>query len=147
MLDKRCKLKIRETRDFYLFVKYRISGIYYAKYADSGIVKSTGCTNIMDAYRKAYQIIDSLGDYRERQRDLIRVLSFIPDVRSELQFTPARVRKLQIDMLATGMSGKSVNNYISLLKGVCPDFPKVEPVPHQKQIRKCFPIKRFYHFY
>ena len=31
-LDKRCRYKIRETSEIYLFIKYPRSHIYYAKY-------------------------------------------------------------------------------------------------------------------
>ena len=45
MLDKRCTYKIRECKDFYLFIKYKRTHIYYAKYP---------------AYNKTLSLLDKL---------------------------------------------------------------------------------------
>jgi len=61
MQDKRCKYKIRECKDFYLFIKHKESHIYYAKFPEYNKIASTGKTNIKQAYQEAYRIYGSLG--------------------------------------------------------------------------------------
>ncbi len=61
MQDKRCKYKIRESKDFYLFIKHKESHIYYAKFPEYNRTISTGQTTIKLAYQEAYRIYGSLG--------------------------------------------------------------------------------------
>ena len=61
MQDRRCKYKIRECKDFYLFIKHKESHIYYAKFPEYNRIVSTGQTNIKQAYQEAYRIYGSLG--------------------------------------------------------------------------------------
>ena len=107
MIDKRCKYKVRETQDFYLFIKYQQSHIYYAKYPELNRVVSTGCIYLREAYKKAYEIYGKLqtpdtvpfidrmmsvySDDKKRLRDLKRVLTFIPDVKKAEQITTVRI--------------------------------------------------------
>ena len=164
MIDKRCKYKVRETQDFYLFIKYQQSHIYYAKYPELNRVVSTGCIYLREAYKKAYEIYGKLrtpdtvpfidrmmsvySDDKKRLRDLKRVLTFIPDVKKAEQITTVRISKLQQDLLETGMSGKSVNNYIYCLqKAYGIGFPEYIPLKYTPTYRKCFPVNKFYGFY
>ena len=59
MLDKRCTYKIRECKDFYLFIKYKRTHIYHAKYPAYNKTLSTGKTSIKKAYQEAYRIMSS----------------------------------------------------------------------------------------
>ena len=59
MLDKRCTYKIRECKDFYLFINYKRTHIYYAKYPAYNKTLSTGKTSIKKAYQEAYRIMSS----------------------------------------------------------------------------------------
>lgn len=163
MVDRRCKYKLREKSEVYLFIKDRTSHIYYAKFPNLNKVKSTGKTEFRDAYRQAYDILKRLTFHPEpfvehllnytsdkkRKRDLKRILSFLPDVKDYNQVTDNRIKKLQNDLLATGLSGKSVNNYVGLLKSALKgviDFNYV-PIKHVAVYRQCFPVKSFYGFY
>ena len=60
MLDKRYKHRSKDVKEFYLFVKYPSSGIYYVKFRDGNGFKviSTGETDRRKASQKAYLIID-----------------------------------------------------------------------------------------
>ena len=60
MLDKRCRYKIRECRDFYLFIKYKQSHIYHAKFPAFNKTRSTGQTSLRKAYEDAYRMMDNL---------------------------------------------------------------------------------------
>ena len=132
MLDKRCRYKIRECRDFYLFIKYNQSHIYYAKFPAFNKTRSTGQTTLRKAYQEAYRMMDLflkkekvsfhkllLDTYKDKEyrtynaaKRLSEMLSDITDIE---QITLARLVKLQKQLLDTGISGKSVNNYMSLL--------------------------------
>lgn len=158
-LDKRCRYKIRETSEIYLFIKYPRSHIYYAKYPRFGVTKSTGCINISDAYQKAWEIYQKLDNPvnldifknldKKRARDLKYILTFLTDVKDLSRITNSRVSKLQQDLLKTGISGKSVNNYCYLLKKALKPVVSIEfeSIEHNPVYRSCFPIKSFYGFY
>lgn len=165
MLDKRCKYKVRELQDFYLFIKYPRSHIYYAKYPAFKKVVSTGCIYIDDAYKKAYEIYGQLQtplnngsfienmlsvykDDKKRLRDLKYILTFIPDIKKPEQITTTSIAKLQQDILKTGVSGKTVNNYIYCLqKAFGVGFPEYIPLKYILVYRKCFPVSGFYGFF
>ncbi len=164
MNDRRYRYFIKEKRRFYIFVKYKKNHIYYAKFPDYNCIKSTGCTSLKDAYKKACAIYEELKEIKvcstvERllafyagNRDSLKkmkyVLSFLHDVNDNFQFTPSRIKKLQKDLLSTGASGKTVNNYINVLKkAVGKSFPEYTTIPHNQVYRGCFPIKSFYGFY
>ena len=166
MLDKRCKYKVRELQDFYLFIKYPRSHIYYAKFPGfQNKVISTGCMYIDAAYKKAYEIYGQLQtplnngsfidrmfsvykDDKKRTRDLKYVLKFLPDIKKPEQITSTRIVKLQQEILKTGVSGKTVNNYVYCLqKAYGVGFPEYVPLKYTSTYRKCFPISGFYGFY
>ena len=154
MLDKRCHYKVRELQSFYLFVKHR--KIYYAYFPQFKITRSTNCTELQKAYVSAWDIYSGLSDNqnkvlfkpftdKKRQRDLKRVLSFIDQSKP---LTSHTIKNIQNKMNATGLSGKSINNYIYVLrKSYQGTFPQWEPVGHNAIYRSCFPIKDFYNFY
>lgn len=154
-LDQRCHYKIRQCQDFYLFRKHRM--IYYAYYPEYGTTRSTKETNIHTAYHKAYDILLTLDkpfdkrlwrdfpENKKRMRDLKRAFSFF-DIDKPL--TEATIEVIQKRMLKTGMSGKTVNNYIGLMKQCYRrEFPKYIPVKHNAVYRSCFPIVPFYHYW
>lgn len=164
MQDKRCKYKIRECKDFYLFIKHKESHIYYAKFPEYNKIASTGKTNIKQAYQEAYRIYGSLGiattpfhvlllnTYKEsyyKTYNMAKKLSgLLSDIKTLEQVTLQRLVKLQQQLLATGMSGKSVNNYMSLLRKLWKNkeynpFQNLSPMGHTKTIRQCFPIESF----
>lgn len=58
-LDHRYKHSIKEKKDFYLWIKYPSSHIYYVKFR-SGKVISTKCTDIFEAYKVALKFQQSL---------------------------------------------------------------------------------------
>lgn len=166
MLDKRCKYKVRELQDFYLFIKYPRSHIYYAKFPGfQNKVISTGCMYINEAYKKAYEMYSKLQtpdnngsfidrmfsvykDDKKRTRDLRYVLKFLPDIKKPEQITSTRITKLQQEILKTGVSGKTVNNYVYCLqKAYGIGFPEYVPLKYTSAYRKCFPISGFYGFY
>lgn len=164
MQDKRCKYKIRECKDFYLFIKHKESHIYYAKFPEYNKIASTGKTNIKQAYQEAYRIYGSLGiattpfhelllntykDSYYKTYNMAKKLSgLLSDIKTLEQVTLQRLVKLQQQLLATGMSGKSVNNYMSLLRKLWKNkeynpFQNLSPMKHTKTIRQCFPIESF----
>lgn len=155
MLDKRCHYKIRELSQFYLFIKHR--KIYYAYFPQYKVTRSTGCTNLHDAYVTAWNIYDRLSNDcqnkmlykpftdKKRQRDLKRVLTFFDQSKP---LTSSTIKSIQKKMLATGMSGKSVNNYIYVLrKSYQGEFPKWSLLDYVPTYRSCFPVKSFYGFW
>lgn len=153
MLDKRCHYKVRELSKFYLFVKHK--KIYYAYFPEYNITKSTGATTLKGAYQKAWEIYPTLTsqniilfkpfENKKTQKDLKRALSFI---NQNNPLTSHAISTAQKKMLKEGLSGKSINNYIYLLKrSYQGDFPKWNPVEHAATYRKCFPVKPFYGFW
>lgn len=159
MLDKRCKYKVRETSEIYLFIKYPRSHIYYAKYPKYNVTKSTGCTTLKEAYQTAWEIYQKIDNPinldifknldKKRTRDLKYILTFLTDVKDYSRLSNSRVSKLQQDLLKTGISGKSVNNYCYLLKRVLKPVVDIKftSIEHTPVYRSCFPVKSFYGFY
>lgn len=164
MQDRRCKYKIRECKDFYLFIKHRESHIYYAKFPEYNKIVSTGQTNIKQAYQEAYRIYSSLeiastpfhelllNTYKEsyyKTFNMAKKLStLLSDIKTLEQVTLPRLVKLQEQLAATGISGKSVNNYISLLRKLWKNkdynpFQNLSPMEHTKTIRQCFLVESF----
>ena len=164
MQDKRCKYKIRECKDFYLFIKHKQSHIYYAKFPEYNKISSTGQTNIKQAYLKAYRIYSSLGIATTPFHELLldtykdsyyktfnmakKLSTLLSDIKTLEQVTLPRLVKLQEQLAATGISGKSVNNYISLLRKLWKNkeynpFQNLSPMEHTKTIRQCFPVESF----
>lgn len=154
MLDKRCRHKVRELQSFYLFRKH---GYYfYAFYPLQKITKSTGELDIQKAYYKAWDILGTLTNLqnvklytpyadKKRQRDLKRVLTYIDQTKT---LTSAMIQKMQKQMQSEGLSGKSINNYVYILrKAYTGQFPAWKPVDHNATYRSCFPIKDFYGFW
>jgi integrase len=155
MLDKRCRYKIRHLQEFYLFVKH--NRIYYAYYPKLKITRSTSCTDLQSAYNSAWNILSGLDNYqnqllykpfendKKRQRDLKRALTYIDQSKP---LTSVAIVKMQNEMLKEGLSGKSINNYVYILRrsytGV---FPNWKPVEHVATYRSCFPITSFYGFW
>lgn len=154
MLDKRCRYKVRELSSFYLFVKHNV--IYYAYYPQFKITKSTGETDVRNAYKVAWEMLATVQqnqnkqlfkpyEDKKRQRDLKRVLSYVPQNRP---LTKNVISDVQNKMLSEGLSGKSINNYIYVLKKAYQgDFPSFTPLEHSATYRSCFPVTSFYHFY
>lgn len=154
MLDRRCRYKVRELSRFYLFIKHK--KVYYAYFPEYHITKSTGCTTLHDAYRVAWDIYPTLRNLQNKQlykplvgkklnRDLNRVLQYVDQTKP---LTPSAVKRIQNEMLNDGLSGKSVNNYIYLLRrSYTFEFPKWEPLGYSSVYRSCFPITSFYHFW
>ena len=154
MLDKRCHYKVRELSQFYLFVKHK--KIYYAYFPMQNVTRSTGCTNMHEAYVKAWEILDGLESKRNKklyvsvnnksdQYKLDKVLSMIDQTKPLTQST---IKKLQATLIAAGLSGKTVNNYICILrKSYQLPFPAWHCVEHTPEYRKCFPVKSLYGFY
>ncbi len=132
MQDKRCKYKIRECKDFYLFIKHKQSHIYYARFPEYNRIVSTGQTNIKQAYQEAYRIYGSLGIATTPFHELLlntykdsfyktynmakKLSAFLSDIKTIEQVTLPRLVKLQEQLAATGITGKSINNYMSLLR-------------------------------
>ena len=154
MLDKRCHYKVRELSQFYLFVKHK--RIYYAYFPQYKITRSTGKTDIREAWAVAWDILQSLStlqnkvlyksfDNKKKQRDLQRALSFIDQSK---MLTSKMIVVAQTKMSAAGLSGKSINNYIYLIRqSYQGHFPDWNPVQFTSQYRSCFPIKPFYGFW
>lgn len=154
MLDKRCRHKVRELQQFYLFRKH---GYYfYAYYPQHNVTRSTGSLEIQEAYKRAWDIIGELTskqnvqlylpfDDKKRQRDLQRVLQLIDQSKP---LTSSAIRKLQNELLNQGLSGKSINNYIYILrKAYTGTFPEWNSVGHVATYRKCLPVTSLYGFY
>lgn len=154
MLDKRCHHKVRELQSFYLFRKH---GYYfYAFYPEYNVTRSTRKVDIQEAYKEAWDIIGTLCEKqnvklylpfqnKKRQRDLKRALSFIDQ---DKPLTSTVIAKAQKKMLEEGLSGKSINNYIYILrKSYTGKFPEWKPVEHNGVYRSCFPITAFYGFW
>lgn len=154
MLDKRCRYKVRELSKFYLFIKHR--KIYYAYFPEYGLTKSTGCTTLHDAYKVAWELYPTLGNCQNKQlykplvgkknnRDLKRALQFIDQTRP---LTSSQIEKMQKELLAAGVSGKSINNYIYLIRrSYQGEFPKWKHMEYTPTYRSCFPVKSFYGFW
>lgn len=153
--DKRCHYKIRQCQDFYLFRKHGM--IYYAYFPEYGKTRSTRETNIHEAYKAAYDImlkLDSPIDRRlwkdvtlskKRYRDLVRAFSFFD---KNKPLTEGSIELAQKKMLKAGLAGKTINNYIGLLK-LCYNqpFPNFKPIKYEAVYRSCFPIIPFYHYW
>ena len=86
MLDKRCRYKVRELSKFYLFIKHK--SIYYAYYPNYKVTRSTGETELQNAYKVAWNILATLQQKqnkllykpytdKKRQRDLKHILSYL----------------------------------------------------------------------
>lgn len=154
MLDKRCRRKIRQTQTFYLFRKH---GYYfYAYYPERNCTKSTGELDIQKAYYKAWDILGTLTNQqnvqlyipytdKKRQRDLKRALSYVDQTKP---LTATAIQKMQKQMKSEGLSGKSINNYVYILrKAYTLPFPFWKPLEHTATYRSCFPITSFYGFW
>ena len=77
-----------------------------------------------------------------------KLSGLLSDIKTLEQVTLQRLVKLQQQLLATGMSGKSVNNYISLLRKLWKNkdfnpFQNLSPIEHTKTIRQCFLVESF----
>lgn len=154
MLDKRCHYKVRELSQFYLFVKHK--KIYYAYFPQYKVTRSTGQSDIQKAYIEAWNILDRLSapavktlfksySDKKRQGDLKRVLSYIDQTRP---LTKSVIENIQNRMLSEGLSGKSINNYIYILrKSYRGTFPEFRTLEHSAVYRSCFPVKSFYGFW
>ena len=155
MLDKRCHYKVRELSQFYLFIKHK--KIYYAYFPQYKVTKSTGCTNLQDAYIKAWNIYESLSNEcqnkslykpfkdKKRQGDLKRVLALIDQSKP---LTSSTIKSIQDHFIAAGLSGKSVNNYVYIIRqSYQGTFPEWTPVDYVSTYRSCFPVKSFYGFW
>lgn len=154
MLDKRCHYKVRELSQFYLFIKHR--AIFYAYYPQYKVTRSTGCYDVQSAYKSAWDILQGLSDRQnqivfksftnpKRQRDLNRALQFIDQSKP---LTSGAIKSMQKAMLAAGLSGKSINNYVYIIRqSYTGTFPEWKPVEHNATYRSCFPITSFYNFY
>lgn len=154
MIDRRCKRKVRELQHFYLFKKHKY--IYYAYFPEYKITRSMYTENIQVAYTKAWEMLPSLSSLKnkqlyidlpdkKRQRDLNRALSFIDQSKP---LTSSAIRKMQQKMLDEGLSGKSINNYVYILrKSYTGTFPEWKSVEHIATYRSCFPVKSFYGFW
>ena len=154
MLDRRCRYKVRELSSFYLFIKHRT--IYYAYFPQYKTTRSTHCTDLQKAWVAAWNIYTSLQSKqnqvlykpysdKKKQRDLNHILSFIEQTKP---LTKTIIEHLQKTMLKSGLSGKSINNYIYVLrKAYQLPFPEWEPLEHVTTYRSCFPVKAFYGFY
>lgn len=154
MLDKRCKYKVRELSDFYLFVKHKV--IYYAYYPKQNVTKSTGCTNVHDAYIRACNIYESVKKGRNtimykpvgNKSDQYKLNKMLRLIDQSKPLTPNAIKQLQHKLLETGVSGKTANNYICILrKSYQGEFPEWHCVEHKAVYRKCIPIKLLYGFY
>ena len=154
MLDKRCHYKVRELSQFYLFIKHRT--IFYAYYPQYKVTRSTGCYDVQSAYKSAWDILQGLSDRQnqivfksfdniKKQRDLNRALQFIDQSKP---LTSGAIKSMQKAMLAAGLSGKSINNYVYIIRqSYTGTFPEWKPVEHNATYRSCFPITSFYNFY
>lgn len=154
MLDKRCRYKVRELQQFYLFRKHRF--IYYAYFPQYKVTRSTGTVNLQDAYSIACEMYPTLSNLKnkqlyidlpdkKRQRDLKRALSFIDQNKP---LTEVAIIKMQQEMKQQGLSGKSINNYVYILRrAYTGKFPNFKSVEHTATYRSCFPIKSFYGFW
>lgn len=153
MLDKRCHYKVRELSQFYLFIKHK--SIYYAYFPTHNVTRSTGEKDIRAAYVKAWEIIPTLGNantilYKplstpKKQKDLKRALQFIDQSKP---LTSYAIKSMQKQMLAAGLSGKSINNYVYLIRqSYQGTFPQWKPVEYIATYRSCFPITNFYGFF
>jgi intergrase/recombinase len=79
------------------------------------------------------------------QRDLKRVLSFIDQSKPLTSFT---IKSLQSKMLAAGLSGKTINSYVYILRrSYQGKFPEWKTLDFTTQYRSCFPVKSFYGFW
>lgn len=164
MLDKRCKYKLRDNRDFYLFIKYKQSHIFYAKFPAYNKTVSTGKYTLREAYIEAYRIYGTLGQETLEFHKLLldtyknefyktfnmakKLSGMLSDIKTLEQINLPRLVKLQNQLIKTGISGKSVNNYMSLLRKLFKNreynpFTNLSPVEHHKTIRKSFPIESF----
>lgn len=141
MLDKRCKYRYKERHQFYLYIKYPQSHIYYAKFPEFGYKSiSTGKTNLREAYIKGceiykYLFYNTTFDWGIEDKFILERLPKTPD-----KLTVEIIQKIQNELLETGISGKTVNNRM----GVLHKYIAFPPVAHKKVIRKCYPIEKLY---
>ena len=155
MQDKRCRYKMREKQAFYLFIKHR--AIYYAYFPEYRKTLSTHETNFRKAYEEAWnlygiikepevrQLFKPFND-KKRDRDLRFVISYLPDNIQVL--TESTIKNLQNALLERGISGKSVNNYVYVLRrAYTGKFPTFTNLEYKSQYRSCFPVREFYGFY
>lgn len=187
LLDHRYKHKIREKKQFILWIKNPKSHIYYARYR-SGKVISTKCTNIYDAYDVAlnhlekmklndlYPLHKVLNDYyvvgskyleyeifhgfnntikniKERHSKSVVLSNMLSDIKEFSELTKPRLIKLQKQLLSKGLSGKTVNGYITNLHNIYKYFIDnghikddvfvgLRPCSTSKSLRLCFPMDR-----
>ena len=156
MMDARCKLKVRERRDFYLFIKYKESHIYYAKFPLHKKTVSTGCMVLKDAYIKAYEIMSTLDTTPveiwktpENKDDKCKLNSCLKYLKNKTKpITAVTVKYIQEQLMKKGQSGKTINNKIFVMKryynGKFPDFTTIDYTP---KIRKSFKVKDCYNIY
>lgn len=87
-----------------------------------------------------------------------KMADFLTDVKSFDKITKSRLHKLQEQLLSSGLSGKSVNNYIAILhkifkqlldKEIIQDDPFINLTncSHTKKRRLCFSIDKFNHYF
>lgn len=83
-----------------------------------------------------------------------KMADFLSDIKDFKQVTKSRLHKLQEQLLESGLTGKSVNNYIAILhkifkqlldKEIIKDDPfiNLSNCTHTKKRRLCFPIDSF----
>lgn len=149
MLDKRCKYKTRETNQFYLFIKYPKTRIYYAKYPAYNTVKSTGETTIKEAYKKACWMFEKLGVPKNIPKINACVLRYLSDVKDITRLTSARVNRMQEELQKKGVSNKTIMNYCYILKKALKDYVDLQfkLLPIRNKPYGCFPISSFYGFH
>lgn len=196
-LDKRYKYSLQIKKPFYLYRKYKKSGIFYVRF-HNGKTISTHSTNIQSAYDFAVNYLDynqetnaknqktnafqeTLRNYYVRgskwtEYDKIhgseysdKVLSqnhfaclkmadFLADVKDFSSLTKSRLHKLQEQLLSSGLTGKSVNNYIAILHKIYKQlidkelvdsdvFTGLRNCSHEKKRRLCFPIESFKEYF
>ncbi len=194
-LDKRYKYSLQIKKPFYLYRKYKRSGIFYVKFHDGKTI-STHSTDIQSAYNFALNYLNEnpgqnkkiktqkKNEFQETLRGYyirgskwteydkihgseysdrvlsqnhfacIKMADLLLDVRDFSSLTKARLHKLQEQLLSSGLTGKSVNNYIAVLHKIYKQlidkelvktdvFAGLRNCSHEKKRRLCFPIENF----
>ena len=147
-----------------MFIKHKESHIYYAMFPEYSRCVSTGERDLRSAYKKAYQIYYSIRENPQSfQKELLdmyrggpqkyynmakRLTDLLSDIKSIEQVSLSRLVKLQQQLIDMGLSGKSVNNYMWLLRKMWKNreynpFSNLSPVEYRKQIRQSFTVNNF----
>lgn len=139
---------------------------YYADKMQNQVennLKTTDLQSILTNYYKktskyvAYDIkhgahyTDKILDFNGHRMDIVAEL--LSDVESPAQVTRKRLLKLQEQLLARGLSGKTVNNYFSTLHKIfiqlldkeiitSDPFTDLRPCSFEKEMRMCFPLPK-----